>query len=94
MLPAEWKRCPQRLRRNTVDGRRGRLAWESANRQQPSRRAVARKPGTGRRPGPGHHAAWSGTDGLAGIAGRMAIEITDGKHSYIFDYSIEEIAAG
>jgi hypothetical protein len=30
----------------------------------------------------------SGRDGLAGISGRMAIEITDGKHFYILDYSL------
>ena len=32
----------------------------------------------------------SGTDGLAGIAGRMTIEIADGKHSYDFEYTIAE----
>ena len=36
----------------------------------------------------------SGTGSLAGIAGRMAIEITDGKHFYTFDYTLEESAAG
>jgi hypothetical protein len=30
----------------------------------------------------------SGTDHLKGIAGHMSIQIADGKHSYIFDYSI------
>jgi len=35
----------------------------------------------------------SGTDGLAGVAGRMAIEITEGKHFYTFDYTMEESAA-
>jgi hypothetical protein len=35
----------------------------------------------------------SGTDGLAGIAGRMAIEITDGKHFYTFAYTMEESPA-
>ncbi len=30
----------------------------------------------------------SGTDALAGIAGRMAIDITDGKHFYTFDYTL------
>ena len=36
----------------------------------------------------------SGTDGLAGIAGRMAIEITDGKHFYSFDYTLDESPSG
>ena len=31
----------------------------------------------------------SGTDQLAGLAGNMTIEITDGKHSYNFDYTLE-----
>lgn len=30
----------------------------------------------------------SGTDELAGIAGTFTINIVDGKHSYVFDYSI------
>lgn len=30
----------------------------------------------------------SGTGDLAGIAGRMAIEIADGKHSYDFEYTL------
>jgi Protein of unknown function (DUF3224) len=30
----------------------------------------------------------SGTDGLAGIAGKMRIIIADGKHSYEFDYAL------
>jgi len=32
----------------------------------------------------------SGTDGLAGLAGRMTIEIADGAHSYEFEYTIAE----
>ena len=36
----------------------------------------------------------SGTDGLAGIAGRMAIEITEGRHFYTFDYTLEATPAG
>ena len=31
----------------------------------------------------------SGTGALAGLAGSMTIEITDGKHFYTFDYSLE-----
>jgi hypothetical protein len=30
----------------------------------------------------------SGTAALAGIAGRMTIEITEGKHFYTFDYTL------
>lgn len=30
----------------------------------------------------------SGTDQLAGLAGRMGITIADGKHSYDFDYTL------
>ena len=30
----------------------------------------------------------SGTGQLAGLAGKMTIEITDGKHSYEFDYTL------
>jgi hypothetical protein len=30
----------------------------------------------------------SGTDGLAGLTGQMAITIADGKHSYDFEYSL------
>ena len=30
----------------------------------------------------------SGTGQLAGFAGKMTIEITDGKHSYEFDYTL------
>jgi hypothetical protein len=30
----------------------------------------------------------SGTDALAGLTGTMQILIEDGKHSYIFDYSL------
>ena len=32
----------------------------------------------------------SGTDGLAGLAGTMTIDIDDGKHSYGFEYTIGE----
>jgi Protein of unknown function (DUF3224) len=32
----------------------------------------------------------SGTDGLTGIAGTMGIEITDGKHSYDFEYQLAQ----
>ena len=32
----------------------------------------------------------SGTDQLVGLAGRMTINITDGKHSYDFDYTLAE----
>lgn len=31
----------------------------------------------------------SGTDQLAGIAGRMTINIADGKHSYDFEYTLD-----
>ena len=34
----------------------------------------------------------SGTGELAGLAGRMTIEIADGKHSYDFEYTIGETA--
>ena len=30
----------------------------------------------------------SGTDGLIGLRGTLAIDITDGKHFYTFDYSL------
>lgn len=30
----------------------------------------------------------SGTGQLAGLAGRMTIKITDGKHSYDFEYTL------
>lgn len=30
----------------------------------------------------------SGTDALAGLSGSMQIQIEDGKHSYLFDYSL------
>ena len=33
----------------------------------------------------------SGTEGLAGIAGTMAIIIVEGKHSYEFEYEFSEI---
>jgi hypothetical protein len=32
----------------------------------------------------------SGTDQLVGLTGKMNIIITDGKHSYEFEYSIAE----
>ena len=32
----------------------------------------------------------SGTDQLAGLAGKMAINIADGKHSYEFEYTLNE----
>ena len=32
----------------------------------------------------------SGTDQLAGLTGKMAISIVDGKHSYGFEYSLPE----
>jgi len=32
----------------------------------------------------------SGTDQLVGLAGTMAIMIADGKHSYIFEYTLAE----
>ena len=32
----------------------------------------------------------SGTGELAGLSGRMAIDIVDGKHYYTFDYSLDE----
>ena len=32
----------------------------------------------------------SGTDQLVGLAGKMAIKIADGKHSYTFDYTLAE----
>ncbi|HTL14910.1 MAG TPA: DUF3224 domain-containing protein, partial [Thermomonas sp.] len=31
----------------------------------------------------------SGTDGLAGLRGRIAIDIVDGKHFYTFDYELD-----
>jgi hypothetical protein len=34
----------------------------------------------------------SGTGELAGLAGRMAIDIVDGKHSYRFDYTLDGAA--
>jgi hypothetical protein len=34
----------------------------------------------------------SGTGQLVGLAGKMAIEIADGKHSYDFEYTLTEIA--
>ena len=34
----------------------------------------------------------SGTGDLAGLAGRMTIEIADGKHSYGFEYALGENA--
>ena len=35
----------------------------------------------------------SGTGQLEGLAGRMTIEIADGKHSYEFEYTLAETAA-
>jgi hypothetical protein len=32
----------------------------------------------------------SGTEGLLGLAGTMAIIIADGKHSYDFEYTLAE----
>jgi hypothetical protein len=32
----------------------------------------------------------SGTDGLRDITGTLAINIADGKHSYVFDYTLPE----
>ena len=32
----------------------------------------------------------SGTDGLAGLQGRMAIDIVDGQHFYTFDYTLPD----
>ena len=32
----------------------------------------------------------SGTDGLTGLRGRMAIDIVDGKHYYTFDYDFRD----
>jgi hypothetical protein len=32
----------------------------------------------------------SGTGDLAGLTGRMSINIADGKHSYEFEYSLAE----
>lgn len=34
----------------------------------------------------------SGTDQLTGLAGRMTIDIVDGKHSYTFEYTLPETA--
>lgn len=34
----------------------------------------------------------SGTGGLAGLRGRMAIEIVDGAHLYTFDYELDDPA--
>jgi hypothetical protein len=34
----------------------------------------------------------SGTLELVGLAGRMTIEITDGQHFYVFDYTLDEPA--
>ena len=31
----------------------------------------------------------SGTGALAGLAGAMTIEITDGQHRYVFDYTLD-----
>jgi hypothetical protein len=32
----------------------------------------------------------SGTDQLVGLAGKMDIKIADGKHSYVFEYTLSE----
>jgi hypothetical protein len=32
----------------------------------------------------------SGTDQLAGLAGEMTINVADGKHSYTFEYTLDE----
>ena len=32
----------------------------------------------------------SGTDGLAGLSGTIAIDIVDGRHYYTFDYEFDE----
>lgn len=32
----------------------------------------------------------SGTDQLTGLAGKMSIEIAEGKHSYVFEYTLPE----
>ena len=32
----------------------------------------------------------SGTDELAGLTGKMAINIADGKHWYVFEYTLEQ----
>jgi hypothetical protein len=32
----------------------------------------------------------SGTDGFAGLRGRMAIDIVDGQHFYTFDYTLPD----
>lgn len=34
----------------------------------------------------------SGTGGLKGLAGKMTIDIVDGKHSYTFDYTLDAAA--
>ncbi|KGQ19448.1 DUF3293 domain containing protein [Lysobacter dokdonensis DS-58] len=35
----------------------------------------------------------SGTDGLVGLSGRMAIDIVDGQHFYTFDYTLPDATA-
>ena len=30
----------------------------------------------------------SGTEQLVGLTGTMAIDVADGKHSYVFDYTL------
>ena len=32
----------------------------------------------------------TGTDGLVGLRGRIAIDIVDGKHFYTFDYDLDD----
>ena len=34
----------------------------------------------------------SGTDNLVGLSGSMRIDIADGKHSYVFDYTLSDPA--
>jgi hypothetical protein len=36
----------------------------------------------------------SGTDRLVGLAGEMTIDVADGKHSYVFEYTIEDAPTG
>lgn len=35
----------------------------------------------------------SGTDGLAGIAGEMTIDLADGRHSYVLEYTLDDTTA-
>ena len=34
----------------------------------------------------------SGTDQLVGLAGEMTINIADGKHSYAFEYTLDQVS--